>query len=217
MAGRPRRRAMLARLEQRTRAEFLDEPEATHLDYVELWQASGRTLNKLAAELSAPITDSGRADTGTLDCNGRPADASAGIVSGEMISRYLYTTFGADATETRLSRARARGAHRLNDETIAIADGLTAENTTPVDIGAARLRISARQWTAERWNAAEFGQAKGTSVSISIGQLHLQALLAVPTKVTGASDFRFVPENNTTDSESGNRQVVVGPALTALD
>ena len=42
----------------------------------------------------------------------------------------------------------------------------------------ARLQVSARQWTAERWNA-EFAPGKGADVTVNITQLHLEALRAL--------------------------------------
>lgn len=148
MPGQPQKRAIITALEQRTRQEFSDEPEATHLDYVELWQASGRTLNDLGEEIGL------------------------GPKKGEAISRYLHKVFGNEAATNALRNARARGAHSLVEDTLDIADRATED-----DIGVARLRVQARQWTAEKWNPAEFGrQGNNVNVQLNLGELHLAAL-----------------------------------------
>ena len=160
---------MLAGLAERTRETFPNDPAATHLDYVELWQASGKTLNQLAAELSAGTESKG-------------ADADPLPVSGEMISRYLYKTFDEKQGDERLTRARARGSYRLLDETVSIADNVKAKDEVP----AARLQVSARQFVLEKWNPAEFGQSRGTNITLNVSQLHLQALQARPTQAIPA-------------------------------
>ena len=68
------------------------------------------------------------------------------------------------------ARARARAAHDLVDEALEIAD-----NADPEEIQKAKLRVQTRQWTAERWNRKDYGQAKA-EVAISISGLHIEAL-----------------------------------------
>jgi AraC-like DNA-binding protein len=89
---------MIAQLEQRTRAEFEDEPERTHLDYVADWQASGKTLRALCREIN---------------------------VSPPMLSDYLRVEFGAEVARDALSRARENAAHLLAEESMEIADDAT--------------------------------------------------------------------------------------------
>jgi len=160
---------MIAGLEERTRVAFPDDPTATHLDYVELWQEGGATIRKLAEELSAPVEtpeDPDCADTEDIDTS----------ISGAMLARYLDKTFGADEVERRLVLARKRGARLMNDEALSIADGVKHKD----DVPAARLQVSTRNWTAERWNREAFGQSRGDTFNVlTVGQLHLAALQAV--------------------------------------
>lgn len=151
MAGQRKRRALAEALERRAKQELGDE--ATPLDLAEQWVANGKTLLALAKE------------TTTVD--GEP-------VSRELVSRYLYTEFGEDARQ-RLTAARARGAHALVEEAQEIVDGAAP---TREAIQHAKLRADMRTWLAGRWNREELGEAKGPRVSISIGQLHLEALRA---------------------------------------
>jgi hypothetical protein len=70
------------------------------------------------------------------------------------------------------SRARARAASALADEALDIADGS----------GDARLRISQRNWIAERYDRAKFGQTQKVEVSGQVTHLHLAALQATARK-----------------------------------
>jgi hypothetical protein len=83
MAGRPRQRAMVLELEQRTRIHFLDD-EHTALDYVEEWQTEGGTLLELAEEISR-------------------AARIEPEVSAEQITRWLSSQFGVALVSARLA------------------------------------------------------------------------------------------------------------------
>jgi hypothetical protein len=63
-----------------------------------------------------------------------------------------------------------RAAHDLVDEALEIAD-----NADPEYVQKAKLQVQTRQWTAERWNRKDYGQAKA-EVAISISGLHIEAL-----------------------------------------
>lgn len=142
---------MVSELERRTR-ELFEDDVATHRDYVEHWIASGFTLSKLAAEISA---------------------VTGHEIMRESIARYVSDTFGQDTRE-RMTDARTRGAFALVDDSIAVAD---EKVLTTEDNGRNRNRIAARQWLAERWNRNELGQPKqGAMVAISVSGLHLDAL-----------------------------------------
>jgi len=203
MSGRPRRRAMIATLNERTRAAFPDEPEATALDYVALWTASGKTLNRLAEELSTSYRES---DPDATENDGLP-------ISGEMISRWLDSEFGAETAQERLTRARARGSYRMVDESLDIADSVTCKD----DVPAAQLRVKARQWTAEKWNPGELGQARGVNVTMNFAQLHLDALRHFGNRVTGASENTLPAPNNSPGQVQPSGQVVVIPLLPHSD
>ena len=153
---------MVEALEARTRAAFPGDETKTHLDLAELWLSSGKTMLALAEDLSGMMEwpEGEERDDKPLGC------------SAEMIRRHLVSSSGADETETRLSRARITGSHRLSDETLSIADKVKHKD----DVPAARLQVSARQWVAQQWNPAEFGQSKGGGVTVNICALHLDAL-----------------------------------------
>jgi len=72
------------------------------------------------------------------------------------------------------SRARARAATALVDEARAIADDVDADH--PGELNKAKLRIGVRQWTAERWNRAAYGQQNKAEVTINLHAMHLDAL-----------------------------------------
>lgn len=71
-----------------------------------------------------------------------------------------------DENAPRASRARARAASALADETVEIADSS----------GEAKLRIGTRQWLAERFDRARFGQKVEVEHKGSITHQHLVAL-----------------------------------------
>lgn len=153
LPGQPLKRKLIAELERRTREAFEDEPEATHMDFVEDWQARGFTLNKLGQE------------------------CGLGENMGEFISRYLSRTFGKENVSPRLADARARGAHRMVDQTLDLADKATED-----DVQVKRLQVATLQWTAEAWNRTDYGKQRGPVVNVSIAELHLEALKAVNAK-----------------------------------
>jgi hypothetical protein len=151
---------MLAELERRT-LEDLGE-EATVLDYVEEWQASGRTLYELVSELSKATGYEHRRDA---------------------LVKYLSTRFG-DAATARLSRARARGAHALAETAKSQVDEL--QDVTREEIQLAKLKTDTAFWIAERWNREELGGARGPSVTVTVEHLHLDALRAPVPQIQAA-------------------------------
>lgn len=138
---------MIAELTRRAHDELGDE--ATPLDYAESWVASGRTILALADELSAAIGEK---------------------IMREVLSHYLNEQENA---ETRLTRARARGAHAMVETAVQINDdgGETRE-----ELQHAKMRSDVRLWIAERWNRDELGARNGPQINVSIGALHLDAL-----------------------------------------
>lgn len=177
MAGQPKRAAMVARLETRTREYFEDDPVPSHLDYIACWIENGSTIVALAADLS---TDLGF------------------HVGREFVSTHLRRTFGEEAVDARLSNARAYASHCMAEQALTIAAG---SFETQVDVSSAALSVKARQWTAERWNRKEYGQSKDVNVAVSITSLHLAALQSVTNIVTdgaqqpsiGSGEVRALP------------------------
>jgi hypothetical protein len=163
MAGQPKKQAMIAELTRRATVEGMSV-----LEYAEQWVASGGTVLGLAAAISASLKLDGEA-----------------AIQREMLRRYLVgLEDAAPSTSGALARARPLGAHALAEDAIARADGATKE-----DAAAVGLQVRARQYLAERWNPAEFGQVKGgTTVNLSIGSLMMEALQApVPARPVIAS------------------------------
>lgn len=70
------------------------------------------------------------------------------------------------AQAERATRARARAAAALVDEALEIADGS----------GDAKLRVGQRNWMAERFDRAQFGQKVDVAVSGQVTHMHLAAL-----------------------------------------
>ena len=151
MAGSPLKRQVLDAL--RTRAiEQLGE-NGDPLDLACDHIASGGSIAQLAREIGVAIGSS---------------------VSRPLLSGVLHN-LAPDASE-RLDAARRQGAGALVEEAMQIADD--AEPTTGA-VQKARLQVGTRQWTAERWAPDMFG-AKGTSVTLNIGHLMLDALRQPP-------------------------------------
>lgn len=152
MAGRPKRRALALELERRASAYFADRDDAsdvTPLAYVCAWIENGGTITSLAADM----TD----------------------VTRERLSTYLHSIYGENEARSRLARARVRSADAHSEAGLqAIADaGLSKE-----EISKASAIARQRNWMAEKFNRAEFGQSPAATVSISLGSLHLDALRA---------------------------------------
>lgn len=138
---------MIDELTRRAHEEIGDE--AMPLDYAEAWIASGKTILALAEELTR---------------------ATGEQIMRERLTRYLHEQENADS---RLSRARARGAHAMVEDALTIAD---TPMETREEIAQAKLRTDVRTWIAERWNREELGARNGPQINVSIGALHLDAL-----------------------------------------
>lgn len=158
MAGRARYHALTELLERRTQETF--EPEEgeiqpTTLDYVCHWIESGKTSKALALDLS----------------NALPFELDyAGLM------RYLRSTHGTEKVDQAIEQARVQSSYALSEEALDIVD---ERADTSAEVARAASRARSRQWMAERYNSAKFGQQKG-SVTVNIGTLHLDALRARP-------------------------------------
>ena len=187
MAGRARFRALAVELERRTRESFEDVPHAepaTALDFVAEWIESGQTCKTLALDLSL---------------------ATHTEVTYPRLMAYLRDCFGESKRDTILDAARVRASHSLAEDAIDIVD---AAGDTSAEVAKAASRAKSRQWMAERYNPARFGVQRGTTISISVGSLHLDALRAPTAAALVSSDSigarALLPLNNMND----NAQVV---------
>lgn len=173
MAGRARTNALKDELAKRASSAFDpddDEPTPTALDYVCYRIETRTTVKALAKEL---------------------AEATSYPIDDAMLSRFLRAQYGDENTDHALDAARARASHGYAEESIEILDGYAADST---DVSRAQSRARGRQWLAERWNSAKYGNQKGVSVSVSIGSLHLDALRSV--------NVRTVPIVTVTESHT---------------
>jgi hypothetical protein len=166
MAGRARYTAITEELLKRVRDTFDPEPEGqlqpSSLDYVCHWMESGKTAKALAADLSKHLP---------FECD------------YAMLMRYLRNQYGDEKTDQALDAVRARASHSLAEDALDLIDKADGDSSSAVSKAAAQAR--SRQWMAEKYNPSRFGQKQTTNVSISIGGLHLDALRAVPNRVTG--------------------------------
>jgi len=152
LAGNPRRRAIAVELEIRARNTADDETH-TPLDYVAEWVESGKTLVKLALELS---------------------NASNTDVTVPAIMAYLRKQYGHQAVDQRVTNARKASAHTLAEEALQIVDD--ADDGDANTLRKAEMQANKRLWMAERFNRAELGNERGVSVQINVGSLHLDAM-----------------------------------------
>lgn len=151
MAGNPRRRALIAELERRTRELFEDDASKTHLDYAIDWIEGGRSILDLYREIES--------------------EKKIGISRGSL---HRYFNDFEPGAEKKLNDARARGAYAIVDDTIEIADEKVSSSE---DAARARNQIASRQWVAERFSRTAFGQQRqGVQVNVTAAGLHLDAL-----------------------------------------
>jgi hypothetical protein len=146
---------MLDAIERRAADYFDNDPSQTALDYVACWIEGGRTINDLAEELTLEL---------------------GYLIHREWPAQQLRKQFGEQAVDRRLADARTLASHSMAEVAISIAD---APVETTVDVARAGNRIRARQWAAERWNPAQYGQQKQGNVTVNVNVLHLDMLKAV--------------------------------------
>lgn len=88
------------------------------------------------------------------------------------IARYIRRA-GTDA-ERRYEEAKRERAHALADEALAIVDAPAADN---VEVSRAKNRADVRKWLASVLNREDYGREANQSPTVSIQNLHLNALL----------------------------------------
>lgn len=185
MAGRARMLAISDELAKRVRDTFDPEPDEeqpSSLDYVCHWMESGKTAKALAQDIS----------------NSLPFEFDYAAMM-----RYLRNSYGDTAVEGAMDAARARASHSLAEDAVDIVDKADRDSTSAVSKAAAQAR--SRQWMAERYNPARFGQKTQQNVAISVNVLHLDALRAKQAEVTGALNGAT---HNTTLPNTPNAEVV---------
>jgi hypothetical protein len=93
-------------------------------------------------------------------------------VRRQALSGYLHRTFS-DALE-RLERARPSCAHAMVEQAVQLIDD--ADTSSREELAHAKMRADVRTWLASRLHREAYGDAKGATVSISIGSMHLGAI-----------------------------------------
>lgn len=118
----------------------------------------------------------------------------------------LRRTFGDQAVDDTLARARARGSHAMVESTHEIADEKVASSE---DASRARNRIGTRQWAAAAYERGTFGNRAGAPVvNVNIGMLHLDAIR----KRTIEHVEVNMPDRQLTDGQTVDAELV-DPAL----
>lgn len=168
--ARPRRNAMIAELERRTR-EYFEDQDHTPLDYVAAWTERGRTLTALAQSVTEAVNGSKDLKPGQFE------------ISRHQIDQYLRELAGGAQVTELLKQARKAGAHGLVEEGIQALDNGSDERDTA---NANRLRLEARERLAAVWDRESFAKSgNNVNVSLSFASLHLAALQhAAPERVT---------------------------------
>lgn len=157
--GRPRRTAMVNTLQALTRDYFEDDAH-TPLDYAIAWTSRGRTMINLVQHINVAINGSTEIKPGQFE------------ISRDMLMTYLKELGGPDV-QARLVVARREGAHGMVEEGLqTLDDGEDERDVTNANV----RKLEARERIAAVWNK-EFAKAgNNTSVFLSFGQLHLDAL-----------------------------------------
>lgn len=184
----------MADLKLLAQAELDGEAEdPTALDYTEHWITNGGTMIGLAHKLQeSSATDS--------------LGAYQPVLEGGGLARMLRRTFGDQAVDDTLARARARGSHAMVESTHDIADQPV---TSSEDASRARNRIGTRQWAAAAYERGTFGNRAGAPVvNVNIGMLHLDAIR----KRTIEHVEVNMPDRQLTDGQTVDAEVV-DPAL----
>jgi hypothetical protein len=92
--------------------------------------------------------------------------------------RYLIVN-GSDKLRAAVDLANKEYAEHIVEESLTIVDG---EMLTRDDIERAKMRSAHRRWLASVYDREKFGEPKdkNTAPPISIGELHIQALIHAP-------------------------------------
>ena len=179
MTGSPMKRALRAELERRTRAAWPEELERTHLDYVADWQAQGKFLKTLAAELK---------------------------VSVPYLKEYLRLSFGGSTVSETLSRAREEGAHIHAEEALEIADEADEDNVQVKRLQMQSRQWLTEKWNAREFGSKQgvnvninVGQLMLTALQAPVPAI--EAPSAIVTAIAEPADVLSIEETSTSESE----------------
>lgn len=121
-------------------------------------------------------------------------------VSRQVLSGFLNSEQNRDG----LRAAREQAAHVFAEEALAISDA-----AKPQDVQVAKLRVDTRRWLASKLDRAFYGDDQRASVTVNIGQLHLDALrkTACKTECSPDTECLDVPYSETPCRIQGNGEL----------
>jgi hypothetical protein len=163
MSGQPKKRALIEELERRTREEFGLSGSETHADYALLWLENGGTILTLAESISG----------------------AKGIqIMRASLDKYIRSLD--PEWEPKSRRARAHGSFTRVEQAELIAETKTDKDDVPY----AKLRVDTKLKVAAMFNREEFGERKGTNITLNLGTLHIDAMRrrALPSATATAID-----------------------------
>jgi hypothetical protein len=150
---------MITALHALTR-EYFEDDAHTPLDYSVAWIERGRTLVDLAKHITTSINGGDQLKPGQFE------------ITRHMLASYL-DEIGGEGTSTRLQQARRNGAHGMVEEGLqTLEDGSDDRDVTNHNERA----LLGRERLAAIWNKEFAKQGNNTSVFLSFGQMHLDAL-----------------------------------------
>ena len=148
MAGHARRKAAFTELAARA-----SKAGQTPLEYVEDWLASGKSMVKLADEVTA--------------------------ITGHEITRSvldkLCKTLEEDAP-ARITAAHKAGAHTMVEEQFERLEEMCNGTPGKEEIAFENLRTGNTQWIASKKNRDDFGDRPAVALNLSLGSVHLDVL-----------------------------------------
>jgi hypothetical protein len=179
MAGRPKLARLLASLQLRAERDLGDDATALdYVDYVVEHIAGGGFLSALAEDLAAELGES---------------------VSRPFLSGAVHAL--APDAKSRIEGARREGAAALAEYATTIAD---RANETTAGVAKARLQSDTRRWLAERFDPAHFGSSTKAEVTVTLGQLHIEALKAANLKRAADATATLLPGSGSSLESEGD-------------
>jgi AraC-like DNA-binding protein len=174
MAGSPKKKALRIELERRTREEWPDELERTHLDYVADWQANGKTLRSLCDQLA---------------------------VSPNMLHTHLRDTYGVGTVRDVLARAREAGAHLFAEESIDIADAATEDDVQVARLQVSTRQWVAERWNPKELGGQKGANLIVNVGSLMLEALRQPAPSAIPSAIVEDAEVLSIEEVSTCEAE----------------
>jgi len=155
MAGRPLAKKTLAELERRGGPEYLEE-----------WLLEGKSLRKLAAELEL---SEGYFRKLIL----RTDELAKAVDSARRAAADAHFDAAFEAIQDLSDRRQREIMEALNGEN---SRDISEANVSPIDLGITKQKVGQHNLAAQSWNQERYGNKSQQSVTINIGDLHLDAL-----------------------------------------